>query len=206
MEAFGDGVDGRFEEAVSLFNDGQFYMCHDVLEEMWHQSQDPQRAMLHGMLQCAVAMHHLLNQNHRGAMLEFGEGLNKLRRTVANTCGSSSGNSGSFEKFEREMTAVLDFVYNTQLEHAACSEDSCVQMDGSDSSYQLLGNYGAGEALYRLQTDTATNTQLIEFCSLMPFDAAVGTAAADAPPLPPRVSVPVPVLAATEEQLKGLTW
>ncbi|CAI7740871.1 unnamed protein product [Closterium sp. NIES-54] len=36
--------------------------CHDLLEEMWHQSAEPQRGMLHGLLQCAVGMVHLLNQ------------------------------------------------------------------------------------------------------------------------------------------------
>lgn len=32
-----------------------------MLEELWQQAQEPQRGVIHGLLQCAVGMHHLLN-------------------------------------------------------------------------------------------------------------------------------------------------
>ncbi|CAI5972566.1 unnamed protein product [Closterium sp. NIES-64] len=227
--AFGGGVEGKFEEAVALFNEGQFYKCawdergpkegergretgkvgwrdweavmslgcrmmndgcHDLLEEMWHQSAEPQRGMLHGLLQCAVGMVHLLNQNHSGAMMEFGEGVNKLRRAIATTGGR--GPSGSFAAFEAEAGAVLEFIYNTQLEHAACSEVECVTMDGSAESYSLLGDYGAGQQLYRVHFDPATGQRCLEFCSLLPFHQAP----LSAPPWqqsflpPPRLHLP----------------
>ena len=51
-----------FAEGVSLFNSGQYYECHDVLEELWHSSSEPRRSILHGILQCSVALYHLLNQ------------------------------------------------------------------------------------------------------------------------------------------------
>jgi hypothetical protein len=34
------------------------------------------------------------------------------------------------------MSALLEFVYNTQLEHAACDDDACVPMAGDDESYR----------------------------------------------------------------------
>ncbi|GJP47180.1 hypothetical protein CLOM_g6403 [Closterium sp. NIES-68] len=216
VAAFGGGVEGKFEEAVALFNEGQFYKCHDVLEEMWHQSAEPQRSMLHGLLQCAVGMVHLLNQNHSGAMMEFGEGVNKLRRAIAATGGG--GPSGSFGAFEREAGAVLEFIYSTQLEHAACSERECVTMDGSPESYSLLGDYGAGQPLYRLHVDRATGQQCIEFCALLPFhQAVVGDGAgsgsesgseseSEGGARVTRVSVPLPRLTATEEELVNLAW
>ncbi|CAI5537172.1 unnamed protein product [Closterium sp. Naga37s-1] len=87
------------------------------------------------------------------------------------------GPSGSFAAFEAEAGAVLEFIYNTQLEHAACSEVECVTMDGSAESYSLLGDYGAGQQLYRVHMDTATGQRCLEFCSLLPFhQAVVGTA------------------------------
>ncbi|KAK3267137.1 hypothetical protein CYMTET_24290, partial [Cymbomonas tetramitiformis] len=58
------------EIAVELFNDGDYYGAHDVLEEMWHMAQEPERTAYHGILQVAVGLHHLLGDNHRGAMLE----------------------------------------------------------------------------------------------------------------------------------------
>lgn len=51
-----------FDEAVSLFNKRDYYKCHDVLEALWNNSQDPTRTLVHGILQCAVGFHHLFNQ------------------------------------------------------------------------------------------------------------------------------------------------
>lgn len=44
--------------------------------------------------------------------MELGEGVCKLRKMEFG--------SGPFHTFEREITAVLDFVYLTQIELAAC--------------------------------------------------------------------------------------
>ncbi|KAL4614285.1 hypothetical protein ACB092_07G043600 [Castanea dentata] len=69
-----------FGEAVALFNDREYYKCHDYLEALWNMAQEPTRTLIHGILQCAVGFHHLFNQvdtsfNHKGAMMELGEGL-----------------------------------------------------------------------------------------------------------------------------------
>ncbi|XP_057785322.1 uncharacterized protein LOC131004149 isoform X1 [Salvia miltiorrhiza] len=101
-----------FDEAVSLFNTRDYYKCHDVLEALWNNSQDPTRTLLHGILQCAVGFHHLFNHNHKGAMMELGEGLCKLRKM--------NFQNGPFHQFERDISAVLEFIYQTQLEQAAC--------------------------------------------------------------------------------------
>ncbi|KAJ8568971.1 hypothetical protein K7X08_037186 [Anisodus acutangulus] len=60
-----------FQEAVSLFNSRDYYRCHDVLEALWNESQEPSRTLLHGILQCAVGFHHLFNQNHKGAITQL---------------------------------------------------------------------------------------------------------------------------------------
>lgn len=51
-----------FAEGVTLFNAGEYYECHDVLEGLWNNAAEPQRSILHGILQCAVGLYHLLNQ------------------------------------------------------------------------------------------------------------------------------------------------
>lgn len=51
-------------------------------------------------------------QNHNGAMMELGEGLCKLRKM--------NFGSGPFYQFEQEISAALDFIYQTQIELAAC--------------------------------------------------------------------------------------
>ncbi|KAF7129264.1 hypothetical protein RHSIM_Rhsim10G0151800 [Rhododendron simsii] len=101
-----------FSEAVELFNGGDYYKCHDVLESLWNDAEDPARTLIHGVLQCAVGFHHLFNKNHKGAMMELGEGLCKLRKM--------NFKGGPFLRFEQEISAVLDFIYQTQLEFAAC--------------------------------------------------------------------------------------
>ncbi|KAM3694120.1 hypothetical protein ACB098_07G034000 [Castanea mollissima] len=84
-------------------------------------AQEPTRTLIHCILQCAVGFHHLFNQNHKGAMMELGEGLYKLRKM--------NFVSGPFHQFEQEISAVLDFIYQTQIELAACIDDLCLTMD-----------------------------------------------------------------------------
>jgi hypothetical protein len=52
----------NFDEAVTLFNGGEYYKCHDYLESLWHNAEEPSRTLIHGILQCAVGFHHLFNQ------------------------------------------------------------------------------------------------------------------------------------------------
>ncbi|PON52426.1 TTHA0068-like domain containing protein [Parasponia andersonii] len=151
-----DAENCSFDEAVELFNTREYYRCHDFLEALWNRAEEPSRTLIHGILQCAVGFHHLFNQNHRGAMMELGEGLCKLRKM--------NFKSGPFHQFEQEISAVLDFIYHTQIELAACGDDMCVAMDRSERSYQLLGGYAAGQHLYKLQTDSNDLTMHIVFC------------------------------------------
>jgi len=59
-------------------------------------------------------------QNHRGAMMELGEGLCKLRKLQLDSDGDSGG-GGPFSRFRDEVAAVLQFLYRTQKELAACT-------------------------------------------------------------------------------------
>ncbi|KAJ6795021.1 uncharacterized protein M6B38_348025 [Iris pallida] len=180
-----DEEDATFGLAVSLFNGGDYHRCHDVLEEMWSAAEEPARTLLHGILQCAVGLHHLFNQNHRGAMMELGEGLCKLRKM--------DFESGPFFRFEKEVSHVLEFLYQTQMELAACTDDICLAMDGSERSYQLLGSFAAGQRLYNLDIG-ADNVPCITFCPSHHY----------ASEKPTRVRVPT--LHATEENLNACEY
>ncbi|OWM73135.1 hypothetical protein CDL15_Pgr001249 [Punica granatum] len=153
----GDGWPGdeSFNGAVALFNEMEYYKCHDFLEALWNGAEEPRRTLFHGILQCAVGFHHLFNQNHKGAMMELGEGLCKLRKM--------NFESGPFYQFEQEISAALDFIYQTQIELAACAEDLCLAMDRSERSYQLLGGYAAGQSLYQLEQDPREDIAYIVF-------------------------------------------
>ncbi len=70
----------EFWEGVEQFNSGQFYACHDTLEALWMEASEPDKTFYQGVLQIAVGLYHLGNQNWRGAAILLGEGNNRLRR------------------------------------------------------------------------------------------------------------------------------
>ena len=72
--------DARFEIGMKLFNSCQWYKSHDVFEEIWHETCGPERQLLQGILQVAVAQVHLENSNINGATILYGEALGKLKR------------------------------------------------------------------------------------------------------------------------------
>jgi predicted metal-dependent hydrolase len=80
-------ADPRFRQAVDLFNTGAWYACHDGLEELWHETQGPERSVLQGLLQIAVAHLHLERGNRRGATMLLGEGLGRLGRSGPEALG-----------------------------------------------------------------------------------------------------------------------
>jgi predicted metal-dependent hydrolase len=71
-------VDPAFEEAIALFNNGDYYACHDRLEAIWNDSWQCDRAFYQGILQIAVGLYHLKNQNWHGAAILLGEGTSRL--------------------------------------------------------------------------------------------------------------------------------
>ena len=72
--------DCRFEIGMKLFNSCQWYKSHDVFEEIWHETGGPERQLLQGILQVAVAQVHLENGNKNGATILYGEALGRLKR------------------------------------------------------------------------------------------------------------------------------
>ncbi|PZV16934.1 MAG: DUF309 domain-containing protein [Pseudanabaena sp.] len=71
-------VDPAFEEAITQFNNGDYYSCHDTLEAIWNDSWQSDRAFYQGILQIAVGLYHLKNQNWHGAAILLGEGTSRL--------------------------------------------------------------------------------------------------------------------------------
>ena len=67
-----------FEEAIAQFNSGDYYACHDTLEAIWNDAWQSDRAFYQGILQIAVGLYHLKNQNWHGAAVLLGEGTSRL--------------------------------------------------------------------------------------------------------------------------------
>ncbi|HEY9824419.1 MAG TPA: DUF309 domain-containing protein [Stenomitos sp.] len=68
----------QFWQGVLAFQQGRFYECHDILEALWIEAQEPDKTFLQGVLQIAVACYHLTNCNWRGAVILLGEGIRRL--------------------------------------------------------------------------------------------------------------------------------
>jgi uncharacterized protein len=75
-----ESVEAAFWQGIDQFNQGEFYACHDTLEALWMEAIEPDKTFYQGILQIAVALYHLGNQNLKGAMILLGEGMNRLRR------------------------------------------------------------------------------------------------------------------------------
>ena len=71
---------GELLQAFGEFNRGDWFDCHETLEELWVGSVGEIRDFYQGMLQIAVALHHWRGGNYRGAVLLLTSGTEKLRR------------------------------------------------------------------------------------------------------------------------------
>lgn len=62
-----DDYPEAYLEGIRLFNEEDFFECHDVLEELWAEVVGDERAFLQGMIQASVALFHFGNENLGGA-------------------------------------------------------------------------------------------------------------------------------------------
>lgn len=65
-------------KAALLFNHHLFFEVHEILEAQWRIEHDPPRLFLQGLIQVAVAFHHLERRNFRGAVSLLHDGLEKI--------------------------------------------------------------------------------------------------------------------------------
>ena len=71
---------GEILRAYGEFNRGDWYDCHETLEDLWIGSEDEPRWFYQGMLQIAVALHHWQNGNYGGSVSLLLSGVDYLRR------------------------------------------------------------------------------------------------------------------------------
>ncbi|MFC0187719.1 DUF309 domain-containing protein [Fictibacillus aquaticus] len=67
----------EYYEFFISFNEGDYYTCHDLLEEMW--LTDKSNLFLKGLLQMSVALYHYSYGNIKGARLMFEAGYEYLK-------------------------------------------------------------------------------------------------------------------------------
>ena len=84
-----------------LYREGRFYECHDVMEEIWFETDPSRKPFYQGLLQCAVCRHHWENGNRNGAAFLYRKGVQKLLRFCPSYLGVD------LDGFLRDLSEVL---------------------------------------------------------------------------------------------------
>lgn len=67
---------------VHMFNAGEYFEQHEVLEELWRAEPGPIRELYQGILQVGVGCYHLQRGNYHGAVTLLERGLTRLARVA----------------------------------------------------------------------------------------------------------------------------
>lgn len=108
-------VDPRFLRGLVLFDEREFFECHEVIEDLWLEtpSEDPYRDLYKGVIQAAAAIYQLERGILSGALglyrtslgylegyrpvslgLNVDELIGKLKEKFSDVDGSASGGKG----------------------------------------------------------------------------------------------------------------
>jgi uncharacterized protein len=74
-------------KGIEEFNKGEFYECHEYLEEAWMREPKRVRFLYQGILQVGVGFYHLGNGNWRGATSLLRKGTIRLKEFEPATLG-----------------------------------------------------------------------------------------------------------------------
>jgi hypothetical protein len=94
-------------QGVALFNEGEYFACHEVWEELWMRSAGDERTALQGLIQAAAALLHARQGNRRGALSVYG-------KAVTNLCGIADESLGlGLADFLKALAAYFAAVEET---------------------------------------------------------------------------------------------
>jgi predicted metal-dependent hydrolase len=65
---------------IELYRAGEFFECHEVLEELWTPMRGPHRLFLQALIHFAVAFYHQQRRNPLGAERQLRKALRKIER------------------------------------------------------------------------------------------------------------------------------
>jgi predicted metal-dependent hydrolase len=91
-------------EGLELYNAGEYFKCHEVLENAWRAEKGPIRELYRGILQVAVGYYHIQRGNYIGARKMF----KRCRRWLAPFPDTCQGIN--LAGLRRDMQAVEDAI------------------------------------------------------------------------------------------------
>lgn len=95
-------------QGIAEFNSGEFYECHETLEEYWQTLPVdlPDRQMVQGIIQIAVGFYHLARNNVKGAVKLFTRGNQRLQGFLPGAAGLDLSQCDSFVRSNLELLAA----------------------------------------------------------------------------------------------------
>jgi hypothetical protein len=94
-------------EGIRLFNAGEFYECHEVIEHEWHAESRPIRRLYQGILQIGVGFLHARRGNHTGALLLLADGIEKTSEFAPACLGIETGRLAAESQAALEQLRAL---------------------------------------------------------------------------------------------------
>jgi predicted metal-dependent hydrolase len=76
-----------YHHGIELFNRGEFYDAHEVLEDVWRASVPPEKKFLQALIQTAVALHHHSTGNVVGCRSLMARALRNFDGYPEGFCG-----------------------------------------------------------------------------------------------------------------------
>jgi predicted metal-dependent hydrolase len=80
-------TDARIDEGIRLFNDRDFFACHDVFEDYWSELTGPEKTFFQGMIHAAVCLHHFEENNLSGARKMYNSFVRYVSSSAPEHCG-----------------------------------------------------------------------------------------------------------------------
>jgi predicted metal-dependent hydrolase len=71
-------MDELLRRGIQLFNNREFFQCHEALEEAWTAEAGSRRLFLQALIHLAVGFYHCERANPAGARSQLQKGLKKL--------------------------------------------------------------------------------------------------------------------------------
>ena len=96
--------------AVTQFNGGQYWRCHETLEDIWIAEEYPLRLFYHGLIKAAIGFLHLGNHNRTGAIAKLRDAESTLAPFIPEMMGID------IAKLLADIEQRLELIY---LSHAS---------------------------------------------------------------------------------------
>jgi len=80
-------MDSLLRQGIDLFNSGDFFEAHEVLEEIWRGAPEGEKKFWQGLIQIAVAFHHRSTGNTIGALSLLNRAIQNLSPYPDIYCG-----------------------------------------------------------------------------------------------------------------------